>query len=131
MVNGDKKDKQGYVLLRPDRRKNLRNQLLVLNVKMESNSLSAKSQADKSFFGYAKVIGRGGMFIASVNPRQVGEEFTIEFSLPDKTLARCRARVVWRREFSQKSKYEPGMGVKFMDLSDDIRNKIDEWVKKG
>lgn len=123
MASGDKKDKQDYVLLRPDRRKNLRNQLLVLNVKMESNS--------KSFFGYAKVVGKGGMFIASVNPKKVGEEFTIEFSLPDKTLVRCKSQVVWRREYSQKSKHEPGMGVKFLDLSDDIRNKIDEWVKKG
>jgi len=123
MVNGDKKDKQDYVLLRPDRRKNLRNQLLVLNAKVESNS--------KSFFGYAKVVGRGGMFIASVNPKKVGEEFTIEFSMPDKTQIRCRAQVVWRREFYPKSKHEPGMGIKFLDLSEDIRNRIDEWVKKG
>lgn len=123
MASGDKKDKQGYVLLRPDRRKNLRNQLLVLKVKVESDS--------KSFFGYAKVVGRGGMFIASVNPKKVGEEFTIEFPMPDKTQARCRVQVVWQREFSPKSKHEPGMGVKFLDLSDDIRNKIDEWVKKG
>ncbi|MBI3397966.1 MAG: PilZ domain-containing protein [Deltaproteobacteria bacterium] len=123
MANGDKKDKQGYVLLRPDRRKNLRNQLLVLNVKVNSEN--------KSFFGYAKVISRGGMFIASVNPKNVGDEFVIEFSLPDKTPARCKCCVVWRREFIPRSSHEPGMGIKFLDLAEEIRDKIEEWVKKG
>jgi len=123
MVNGDKKDNQEYVLLRPDRRKNLRNPLLVLKVKVESGS--------KSFFGYAKVIGRGGMFITSVNPKQLGEEFFIEFTLPDKTVARCKCCVMWRREFVPRSPHEPGMGIKFLDLSEDIKSKIEAWVEKG
>lgn len=123
MADGEKKENKDYVLLRPDRRKNLRNQLLVLNVKMESES--------KSFFGYAKVIGKGGMFITSVNPRSVGEKFTIEFFLPDKTQVRCEAEVVWRREFMPRSQYEPGMGIKFLDLSDDLKNKINDLVRKG
>jgi len=123
MADGKKDEKSDYVLLRPNRRKSLRNPLLVLKVKVESGS--------KSFFGYAKVIGRGGMFIASINPKQVGEEFTIEFFLPDKTQVRCKCRVMWRREFIPRSPREPGMGIKFLDLSDDIRDKIDEWVKKG
>jgi uncharacterized protein (TIGR02266 family) len=123
MVNGSKNENPGYVLLRPDRRKNLRSHLLVLNLKAESNK--------RSFFGYAKVIGRGGLFIASVNPKQVGEEFTIEFTLPDKTPVQCKCSVAWRREFTPKFKYEPGMGIKFLDMPDEIRGKIDTWAKKG
>lgn len=123
MVNGNKDDAPDYVILRSDRRKNLRNPILVLNVKLESRN--------KTFFGYAKVIGRGGMFIASVNPRQIGEEFIIEFSLPDKTLIRCKCCVTWRREFVPRSPYEPGMGIKFMDLPEEIIDKVDSLVKRG
>jgi len=36
----------------------------------------------KTFFGYAKNISRGGLFIATVKPREVGEVFTIELTLP-------------------------------------------------
>jgi len=71
------------------------------------------------------------MFIASVNPRQIGEEFIIEFSLPDKTLIRCKCCVAWRREFVPRSPHEPGMGIKFMDLPEEIIDKVDALVKRG
>lgn len=123
MLSGNQTAHPDYVLLRKDRRRNLRSQLLVLNVKGENRN--------KSFFGYAKVIGRGGMFIASVNPKQVGEIFSIEFTMPNKMLVRCKCAVVWRREFVPRSPLEPGMGIKFLDLSEEIKNKIAVWVEKG
>src|SRR3990167_6382323 len=123
MVNGNKDDASGYVILRSDRRKNLRNPILVLNIKLESRN--------KTFFGYAKVIGRGGMFIASVNPRQIGEEFIIEFSLPDKTLIRCKCCVAWRREFVPRSPHEPGMGIKIIDLRREKKKKEEIVRRKG
>ena len=36
----------------------------------------------KTFFGYAKDISRGGLFIATVKPREPGQVFTIELTLP-------------------------------------------------
>lgn len=120
MENG--KDDQ-YVVLRSDRRKNLRKQLLVLKVKGED--------ARGAFFGYAKTMGRGGMFIASVNPRKVGEEFVISFKLgsrgPD---IKCRCSVVWVREYTP-HKQDPGMGIRFEDMDEVTRDMIDEWVRKS
>lgn len=110
-----------YVLLRSDRRKNLRKQLLVLKIRGEDNR--------GVFFGYAKTISRGGMFISSVNPRKMAEEFEITFKLDD--LGReikCRAVVVWVREYDSLVKQEPGMGIKFLDLDDATRDEIDEWI---
>jgi hypothetical protein len=122
MADGKKKKKSDYVLLRKNRRKNLRGHLLVLKVK--------GSSMDKSFFGYARTIGRNGMFIASINPKNVGEEFTIEFIPPTMdTPIKCLCQVRWRREYTPKSSYEPGMGIKFLDLGDEIREVIDAWVK--
>ncbi len=123
MADGKKTEDQ-YVLLRSNRRKNLRKQLLVLKIRGE----------DKRgvFFGYAKTISRGGMFIASVNPKKVGEEFDISFSIDDlKMDLKCRCVVVWSREYDSLTKQEPGMGIRFIDLDPETVEKIDEWISKG
>jgi Tfp pilus assembly protein PilZ len=84
----------------------------------------------KSFFGYAKNISRSGLFISSVNPREPGEEFMIELTLPMKPrhMVRCRCEVVWKRHYQRKGTHEPGMGLKFLDITDIDGDKIDEWV---
>ncbi|MBI5286416.1 MAG: TIGR02266 family protein [Deltaproteobacteria bacterium] len=106
----------------PDKRKHLRNYLLVLRVK--------GGDEGKTFFGYARNISKGGMFIASVNPKNVGEEFTVEFTLPkEERPIRCRCVVVWCRSYKPKSPYEPGMGIKFLDLDGETSSYIDRWVK--
>ena len=86
----------------------------------------------KSFFGYAKNISRGGLFIATVKPREVGEEFTIELTLPlaPRHLIRCRSEVIWKRHFKKKDRHEPGMGLRFLDLSDADSDKINRWVEE-
>lgn len=120
----NKKTEDQYVLLRSNRRKNLRKQLLVLKVRGE----------DKRgvFFGYAKTISKGGMFIGSVNPKKVGEEFEISFSIAElKMDLKCRCVVVWSREYDSLTRQEPGMGIKFIDLDVQTTEKIDEWIRKG
>ena len=84
----------------------------------------------KTFFGYAKNISRGGLFIATVKPREPGEEFTIELTLPVKPrhIIRCRCEVLWKRHFQKKAPLEPGMGLRFLDLADADGDKIDAWV---
>ncbi len=122
MANGKTKKDEGYVVLRDNRRRHLRKQILVLKVK----GLDDKG----SFFGYGKTIGRGGMFIASVNPRKVGEEFEISFNIPEAGgEIKCRCEVVWMREYDPKHTREPGMGIKFLDLPHETEERIAEWLK--
>jgi len=123
MASGKKQQPEDqYVLLRSDRRKNLRKQLLVLKVRGEDNR--------GVFFGYAKTISRGGMFISSVNPRKMAEEFEITFKLDEKQgrEIKCRAVVVWIREYDSLVKQEPGMGIKFIDLDEATKDEIDAWI---
>ena len=84
----------------------------------------------KTLFGYAKNVSRGGLFISTVKPREPGEVFTIELTLPmpSRYTFRCRCEVVWKRHFVRKSSVEPGMGLRFLDISDADGDKIDEWV---
>ncbi|MEK6759064.1 MAG: PilZ domain-containing protein [Deltaproteobacteria bacterium] len=123
MENGKNPEDQ-YTLLRSDRRRNLRRQILVLKVKGEDQK--------GTFFGYCKTVSRGGMFITSVNPRKLGEEFDITFSLTGEDLEiKCRCAVVWVREYDAYNKQEPGMGIKFINLSDEIKDRIDAWMEKS
>ena len=122
MGNGKDKLNGDYVILRPDKRKALRKHLLVLKITGERENV---------FFGYAKDISRGGLFISTVNPKPEGEEFTISFESPaDKKKIKCRCKVMWSRQFDPETRQEAGMGIKFLDLDLEERRKIDLWVKK-
>jgi uncharacterized protein (TIGR02266 family) len=85
----------------------------------------------KTLFGYAKNVSRGGLFISTVKPREPGEVFTVELTLPmpHRYTFRCRCEVVWKRHFLRKSSDEPGMGLRFLDIPDADGDKIDEWVE--
>jgi uncharacterized protein (TIGR02266 family) len=123
MASGKKAGDEGpYVLLRSERRRHLRREVPVLRV--------GGADSKGVFFGYAKTIGTGGMFLSSVNPKKVGQEFQITFRLPgDKEDIRCRCVVAWVREYSSLKDTEPGMGVRFLDLDDDTKKRIEEWTK--
>ena len=104
-------------------RKSLRSPLIVLRVTLDDGQ--------KSFFGYAKNISRSGFFIATVKPREPGEHFQVELVLPAPIgrSVRCSCQVVWKRLFSKVSPHEPGMGLRFLELPEDIADAIDRWVR--
>ena len=106
-----------------NQRNNLRAPLIVEKIPCED--------VQKTFFGYAKNISSGGLFIATVKPREPGESFIIEFTLPNpaKTRIHCNCEVVWKRHFERKGQFEPGMGLKFLDLPPEKAELIDAWVK--
>ena len=108
--------------IQESRRKNLGIPILITRVNDESKG--------KTFFGYAKNISQGGMFIQSVNPRNVNERFQIEFSLPgeDKPIG-GKVEVVWKRQLLSRKSYEPGMGIRFLDMEEDKSAKINNWVE--
>ncbi len=105
-----------------DRRRNLRKPLLVQRVRLDDGR--------RVFFGYAKNISQSGMFISTVNPRRQGEQFDVEMVLPPplEMPLSCRCEVVWTRDFRKSSDLEPGMGLRFLDLPQDLAVKIEAWI---
>ncbi len=107
----------------PDKRKYLRDPIIIFKV-VEDTRL-------KPLFGYARNISRGGMFVASINPRNPGDRFNISFQIPDTDIkVRCQCEVVWSRMYSKAGKLEPGYGLKFNDLPEDVAVAIDNWVSE-
>ncbi len=106
-----------------NKRKNLRVPILVTQVKGEYEG--------KVFFGYAKNISKVGLFIQTISPKERGATFKIEFTLPkSETMITCSAEVIWARNFISEALYEPGMGLKFIDLSETTAEIIDRWVSE-
>lgn len=104
-----------------DRRTNLRGTILVTQVKMGDER--------RYFFGYAKNVSRSGIYIQTVSPKNIGDMFDIEFTIPKTDIfVKCTCEVIWSRPYSKSSNGEPGMGLNFVDLDPTVANKIEGWV---
>ncbi|OQY23395.1 MAG: pilus assembly protein PilZ [Desulfobacteraceae bacterium 4572_35.2] len=105
-----------------DKRQGLRCALLIKKVRLEDER--------RVFFGYATSISCSGLFISSINPTAIDSQFTIEISLPSPLNITfiCDCETVWQRKYSPKNTSEPGMGLRFIDLDDEIKAQIDTWI---
>ncbi|MBI3358180.1 MAG: PilZ domain-containing protein [Nitrospirae bacterium] len=83
-------------------------------------------QFDKIFLAYAEEIGLGGLRLSSSHPLKVGEQFPVEFILPDQiSKVNCICEVVWRYNSGSHSE---GVGVRFLDLSQQLKKVIGSWI---
>lgn len=107
-----------------DLRKNLRAPLIIQKVHLDDDR--------KAFFGYTKNISKSGMFIATTHPVNPGDQIDLEFSLPAPLQGTvcCSCEVVWKRPLGSHLPLEPGIGLKFIDLDEEISAEIDEWIKE-
>jgi len=114
----------GEIKVQKERRRHLRAPILVKRV-----TVGGKGNV---FFGYAADISASGMFIGTVNPRRPGDKFTIRFTLPGATAEiTVTAEVIWVREHDAKGQFQPGMGIKFLDIGEGDARAIREFVAEG
>ena len=106
----------------PPLRRDLDHPLLVLRVHPEDGR--------RTFFGYASNISCLGLRIDATNPRDKGSVFELEIPLPAplEGVARCTCEVVWKRDWAPGR--SPGMGLRFLDISDDLSADLDAWVRQ-
>ena len=108
-----------------DRRRSLRAPLIVQRVRVGDES--------QPFFGYAKNISRGGLFIGATIPRDPGSRFRLSIPMPEplsRTIT-CSAEVVWSRTRCKDFERPPGMGLRFLDLPDEEAEAIDRWLERA
>lgn len=110
--------KPQYSTLRSNRRREV-SHLLIQQVNGPNNA----------FLGYAKTLSASGLFLATVNPKKIGSEFKINFPVPesDHTI-RCNCKVVFVKPYRQTTDRDSGMALKFVDLNDKSKRKINTWV---
>src|SRR5438046_8610856 len=84
------------------------------------------------FADYTKNISRGGSFIGTDRPLDIGTEFIFALELP--TLAeplRLRGRVMWTTTQDEASKANPpGMGIEFQYADEAERLEMEKIVEQ-
>lgn len=76
-------------------------------------------------------IGGGGLFIESQTPLPVGTRLAMEFSIPEKSEEWIPAQgtVAWVCPKADQYTFSPGMGVRFTEIAEDVRDRIHVLVK--
>lgn len=80
---------------------------------------------------YAKDISPGGLFISTNNPLKQGEKFHLRLQIPGLLEPmEIQCEVAWARlQEEQKSTAPFGMGVKFIDLTDENRELLQPYIQ--
>ena len=78
----------------------------------------------------ASGIGGGGLFIESAAPLRVGTHVPVAFALPDQPTEWLEAQctVSWVCPKPDQYTFFPGMGMRFTDISPDIRSRLRDLV---
>lgn len=86
------------------------------------------------FADYTKNISKGGTFIRTTKPLEIGTEFMFVLSLPTQNeQLTLRGQVVWitsEAEASEKDGKPPGMGIRFLFKNDSERDTIHDFVER-
>ena len=80
---------------------------------------------------YAANISAGGVFVQTNDPPPLETVVKVEMELPGSGPVQARGRVVHRVSLEDGAKRgtPPGMGVQFIDASDEFREKIDSAIE--
>ena len=84
------------------------------------------------FADYAKNISKGGTFIRTNKPLDIGTEFNFVLSIPSRSeQLQLRGEVVWIvTEEQATGDKQPGMGIRFKFDHDDERQKVHDFVER-
>ena len=84
------------------------------------------------FADYAKNISKGGTFIRTAKPLEIGTEFVFVLSIPDQPgQLQLEGQVMWTVGEASATEEQPaGMGIRFRFAGDDERAKLDAFVQK-
>ena len=97
-------------------------------------SLSLKFKDRMNFIkAYTDNAGRGGLFIRTVNPLEVGQRFPLELQIPGNSESlQIVCQVVWTRKQAEETKDKPaGMGVKFLEMSKQDDQALKQYLKNA
>jgi type IV pilus assembly protein PilZ len=88
---------------------------------------------DNYLFAYITDISETGIFVRTTSPEQPGTRLNLRFR-PDNSSDQLEieGEVIWVNPFrpGAPDNLHPGMGIRFVDLDDDIRDQLLELVRR-
>lgn len=85
--------------------------------------------ADTFLFAYITDISAVGIFIRTNNPEPPGTHINLRFTAPSGRILRYQGEVVWINPPQPGESRNPGMGVQFINLTDEQRGELLHLVK--
>jgi type IV pilus assembly protein PilZ len=84
------------------------------------------------FADYAKNISKGGTFIRTSKPLEVGTEFVFVLSIPDQaTQLELKGEVMWTVDEGKATEEQPaGMGIRFRFTDEAEKTDLEDFVSK-
>ena len=83
------------------------------------------------FYDYTKNISRGGTFVRTDRPLEVGTRFVFKLQIPAlPEPLQMTGEVRWLRREGDPAGGEPGMGIQFIFENDSQRAVVDQLVEK-
>jgi uncharacterized protein (TIGR02266 family) len=99
--------------------------------RLEHELLVAYKTVDGFITDWAVNISRGGIFINTRNPLEVGTTVRLIISLPDTAFPfDLSGRVTRVNHPHNPSNHVSGMGIEFLDVEDDKRERIERFVER-
>jgi uncharacterized protein (TIGR02266 family) len=86
---------------------------------------------DTFLFAYITDISQMGIFVYTHTPEPAGTRLNLRFSPPGMTPMECEGVVIWINPYrpGDRENLNPGMGIKFVDLTYEQREGIKELVR--
>ncbi|MBS1127821.1 MAG: hypothetical protein H6Q97_978 [Nitrospirae bacterium] len=106
--------------LEPTPRQNIR---ITTSLKASIDGLSTGTE-------FVTVLSDAGLFVRTLEPRSNGSKHTVTFLL-DKRIIRADAVVLYAYRFDTDPQKEPGMGMKFLNLSPIDKDVIQTYIREN
>ena len=89
-------------------------------------------ESEHNFYtGFTENVSTGGLFIATRDLLAIGTQLQITFSIPDLDSFVATVEVRWHRlEQAGTDGLSPGMGVRFLNLTEDQKRAVNAFIDK-
>jgi uncharacterized protein (TIGR02266 family) len=97
----------------------------------ERVEVKVRVEFDEEHWGLTENQSMGGAFVLTTDPMDLGDEFLLKLLLPDgREPLEGEGKVVWTNKYGKESDHlRRGMGIKFLNLQEEHRIRIEEFIK--
>ncbi len=99
--------------------------------KDERAETRVRVEFEEEYWGFTKNLSKGGAFILTPDPMELGDEFHLKLFMPDgRPPIESACKVIWTNKYGKDTKdLRRGMGIRFLRLQTEDQKRIEEHIK--
>jgi uncharacterized protein (TIGR02266 family) len=85
----------------------------------------------EEYWGFTKDLSRGGAFILTPNPAELGDQFVLKLHMSDGgEPIKVTCKVIWTNKYGKETQdLRRGMAVKFLKLQPEVKKRIETYIE--